>query len=80
LKKDFELSNNSEDFVKSADIEAWIKEKKIGISMKKFGMEMKKYCIIHKLNYIQNGNKRIFGKQSSVWFGLKAIIENTSEE
>jgi len=43
--------------------------------MKKIGMEMKKYAVINQLNDIISDGKRINGKVTQVWFGIKAIEE-----
>ena len=42
----YEITNNVDHFTKSADIDLWIKENKLNISITKFSMELKKYCSI----------------------------------
>ena len=69
--EDFEVTNNPADFVRSKDIEEWLVEKQLGITMKKFGMEMKKLCIIRKYENVKNEVKKIGGKPIRVWFGIK---------
>jgi hypothetical protein len=75
FKNDFELTNDANDFVCSADVQTWIDSKKLGVSMKKFGVDMKKYVILHKLNHIENKLKKIAGKPLRVWSGMKHIDE-----
>jgi phage/plasmid-associated DNA primase len=77
FKRDFEITNNENDFVTSNNIEEWINSKKLGISMKKFGMEMKKYITIHKLDNVENKVKKINGKGVQAWFGIQKILEDT---
>lgn len=70
---DFELTNNSADYVMSEDIQKWIDEKKLGISFTKFGIEMNKYCKIHNLENIGKKQKKLAGKNRKVWAGIKMI-------
>lgn len=76
---DFQLTNNEEDYVSSKDIEAWIKDHNLGITMKKFGMEMNKYKAIHKLDKIEGKSKKIRGKVVQVWIGIKMIEEEAPD-
>ena len=71
--EDFEVTNNPDDYVRSKDIEEWLVQKQLGITMKKFGAEMKKYSIIHKKENVDSKNKKLNGKVVKVWFGLKNI-------
>lgn len=75
FKNDFELTNDEDDYVTSKRIEEWIKANNLGITAKKFGMEMQKHKIIHKLDVIKSGGKKINGKNVQVWFGVKEIME-----
>jgi hypothetical protein len=75
FKNDYEITNNENDWVVSKAIEDWITEHKLGITMKKFGMEMRKYSTIHKLDKIENRVKKINGKGTQVWFGIKLMEE-----
>jgi len=80
FKQDFELTNDINDFVKSSVIQEWIKKSKLDTSMKKFGMLMKKECLLKKLNNIVSKDKKINGKCSQAWFGIKQIEEIQDEE
>jgi len=71
----FELSDNINDYILSSEIQEWLNEKNIGISMKKFGMEMKKYIIINNLKNIKNDAKSINGKSKQVWIGIKYMSD-----
>ena len=80
FKNDFELTNNENDFVKSSDIEDWIKQKTLGITMMKFSSEMKKYAIINKLENVYNKVKKVKGKSPMCWFGIKLIYETECDD
>ena len=60
--KDYNITDDVTDFIKSKDIQDWIDEKKLGISMTKFGMELNKYVVIHKLENVETKNKNSAGK------------------
>jgi hypothetical protein len=79
FKNDFEITNSGDDYVTSKVIEGWINDKKLGITMKKFGMEMKRYASINKKDKIDVIVKKIGGKPTRVWVGLKEIIEEVSD-
>jgi hypothetical protein len=72
---DFEITNNQDNYIPSKDIEYWITENKLGISMKKFGVDMKKYCAKNKLDNVYSKDKKINGKSVMAWFGVKKIEE-----
>jgi hypothetical protein len=76
---DYELTNDTADFVTSKSIEEWILSNKLGISMTKFGMEMNKYASIKKLENIKSKQKKIKGKPLMCWFGIKKIQEEEQE-
>lgn len=80
--KDFELTgNDKEDKVKSCDIEDWIKAKKLGVSMMKFAIEMKKFLKINNIEGVYNKDKKVAGKTSVYWLGIKrADIDDGVEE
>ena len=69
--ENFEITNSEDDFVRSKDIEEWIKESKLGITMTKFGIELKKHIEMKKYDKIINKYKKIEGKSVMCWFGIK---------
>lgn len=73
--EDYDITDKEDDFVYSTDVEAWLKEKRLGVSMKKFGMDMKQYIVKNKLVNVCNKLKKIGGKARQVWFGVKLINE-----
>jgi phage/plasmid-associated DNA primase len=73
--KDFELSQDEKDFVKSSDIEEWIKQTKIGISMTKFAIELKKYLTINKIENVFVKDRKVGGKTSKWWVGIKRLYD-----
>ena len=60
--KEFEITDNADDFVKSKDIDDWITEKNLGISMTKFGMELNKYTTIHKHEKVRRKSRKLEAK------------------
>jgi hypothetical protein len=73
---EFEITNNIEDdWVRSSEIEDWLKDSKSGISMTKFSKELKKYLTIHSHDQVNNKYKKIAGKAIMCWFGIKRINE-----
>jgi len=73
FQEDYEITDDENDYVLSKEIQEWINEKNIGISMKKFGMEMKKYIIINNLKNVKNDVKKVCGICKNVWTGIKYI-------
>ena len=80
LCEDYEITDNANDYVLSNDIETWLKEKKVGISMKRFGMDMKLYCVKNKLENVVSKLKKLRGKPRQVWTGIKLISENDDND
>jgi len=72
---DFEMTNLEKDWVASEDLQKWIDDKKLGISMSRFGNEMNKYCKINNLENVYSKPKKIHGKTKQVWYGIKFIQE-----
>ena len=50
--KDFEITNNENDFVKSSDINNWIVLNKLGITLQKFTNELKKHCVLENMDNV----------------------------
>jgi hypothetical protein len=73
FQEEYEITDNINDYILSREIQDWINEKKIGITMKKFGIEMKKYIISNNLKNVRNDVKRICGINKNIWFGIKYI-------
>ena len=67
----FEITNIDTDFVRSRDIEEWIKENKLGITMTKFGLELKKYIAMKGITNVSNKQKKLDGKGVMCWIGIK---------
>lgn len=76
---DYEITNNVNDYIKSADINFWLGEKNLGITFKKFTTELKQYCTIKKLFNVIGKDKKINGKCLRVWVGIKKIVETNNE-
>jgi phage/plasmid-associated DNA primase len=72
----FEITNDANHFTKSSDIEVWLKETKLNVSMTKFAIELKKYCSIKKYSNVESKNKKIAGKVPKVWIGIRLIIDD----
>jgi hypothetical protein len=81
LLKNYEITNNKEDFVLSTDLQEWVKDK--GITTKtgkiksnnitKLGRDINKYAEINKMTNVGTKVKKIAGKSTNVWIGIKMI-------
>lgn len=71
--QDFEITNNIEDKTPSCDINDWLLDKKLGITMKKLGMELKPYLIKNNFDMVENKFVSIRGKKQQAWTGIKQI-------
>jgi hypothetical protein len=77
---DYEISNDPNDFVKSSDVEEWLKKGKFLVTMTKLGLELNKYVKIHKLENVESKNKKIGGKAMKCWFGIKLMTDDNERE
>ena len=76
----YNISNDVKHNTPSRDIEAWIKDENIGITIKKFSIELKKYCQINKLINVESKQKKICNKNIQVWIGIEQIKEDDENE
>jgi len=79
FQHDFEITNDEKDFVQSRDIEMWIRNNNLGITMMKFSSEMKKYVAINKFEKVYNKIKKVNGKVPMCWFGVRMLIETSDD-
>jgi len=77
IKKNF---NEERYFVKSSEIDNWLKENKKDYSMKRFAIDLKQYCKLKGLGFVENKNKKISGKVQICWFGIKEIEEEEESD
>jgi phage/plasmid-associated DNA primase len=77
IKKNY---NEDMHFVKSSDIDTWLKEYKKDYSMKRFSIDLKRHCALKGLGYVANKDKKINGKVNKCWFGIKEIEEDSDDE
>lgn len=76
FQDEFEITNCSDDFVTSAEIEKWLTDGKYHVTGTKFGLEMKKYITVKKLENVKgNQVKKIKGKSVKVWKGIRRYEE-----
>jgi phage/plasmid-associated DNA primase len=68
---EFEITNNVSDYTTSNIMEKWMEEIRFGISYILFTKELKAYCQEQNFNIVKSGQKKICGKKSQVWFGVK---------
>jgi len=67
----FEITNNPEDFITSAEVQRWLADSEIGVTMVKLGKEIKSYCEKNNhTNYI-NKPKKIGGKLVQCYVGIR---------
>jgi phage/plasmid-associated DNA primase len=76
---DFEMTGKDCDYVLSSRLEEWIKNRRLGISMNKFGREITKYCVVNKVEGIENKGKKLGGKNRQVWIGIRERFEDTKD-
>lgn len=72
--EDYELTNDTEDIVKSSDLEAWLTSLRCGFTYKKFCSELKRHLIIKDFtNVVNKGMKNVKtgGRNVQVWVGMK---------
>ena len=69
----YEITNNPDDYIESNDIQKWIDEEKLGITMKKLAVDFKTFAN-NKHDKVEIGKKkRVDGKSTRVWTGIKEI-------
>ena len=78
--ENFEITDNVNHFTLSKDIEMWLTNEKIGITMTKFSMELKKYCKLKKYENIESKVKKLGGKAKQVWIGIKSINNDNDSD
>lgn len=79
FKDEFEITNDASDYIKSSDIQTWLDNKKLGITITKFGIEMNKYVALNKLDNVKSIQKKVAGKGMKVWCGIKMTSEIQEE-
>lgn len=79
LLNDFEFTNNPDDFIKSQDLQDWLTNGNKGISIKRLAVDLKKYISKHKLDNVVNKLKKIGGKATQCWFGIRQYLECDEE-
>lgn len=73
LQEDYNITGLESDFVLSSDLDVWIKEKKLAITMTKLGRDLNKYAELHNMEFLHNVIKKIGGKPKRGWSGIKLI-------
>ena len=71
LLDSYELTDNKDDFIRSIDLQDWLNGKNISIT--KLGREINKYAISKKYENIGTKVKKVEGKPTNVWTGIKLI-------
>jgi len=69
---DFEITNNTDDYILAADLQDWLKENS-KLSPTKFGVEFKNMCRRKKHDKVDKIRRRVEGKLCYVWTGIKLI-------
>ena len=70
---DYEISGDESHFVKSTDIQAWIDDNKLKISICKLAAELNKHCTIREINIKTGFSKKINNKTFRCWMGVRLI-------
>ena len=76
----FEVTDVATDYIRSSEIQYWLEQNKMGISMVKFTMDLKEYASKNKLKNIVRGDKKISGKTHKVWYGIRKPVETYEDE
>jgi hypothetical protein len=71
----YEITDDEKNYTRSKNIEDWIKDNKLGITMTKFGIELKKYVNMKKYENVMNKCKKLEGKSVMCWFGIKERVD-----
>jgi hypothetical protein len=89
FSNEYEFTNVKEDFITSDAIQVFIDRSKLNISIKKFTNELKDYCNTNNFKNIFPDVKKINGRSTRIWYGIKLIpfkfeendtVENVEEE
>lgn len=72
----YEFTNNTDDFIFSKDIGYWAEQNKLAMSTTKIALEIKKYVKKEGFDNICNKDKKVNGKTSVVWTGIRLRVYN----
>ena len=81
--KTFELTNDKKHFLPSESIKYWLFDHFKGTSMEKFAKQLKNYIKKTKFSskcVIENKAKKVTGKITQVWIGIRRIPEKEDKE
>ena len=71
FKQTFEFTDNIQDWVPSSELNEWVKNK--GVTMTKLGRDINKFAETKKLENVSAIRKKIDGKATQVWLGIREI-------
>jgi hypothetical protein len=71
FKQSFEFTDNVLDWVQSSELSEWVKNK--GVTMTKLGRDINKYAEKKKFENVSAIRKKIDGKATQVWRGIREI-------
>jgi hypothetical protein len=77
---EYEITNNSDDYITSDAIQVFIDRSKLNISIKKFTNELKDYCQVKNFIKVFPDVKKISGRSTRVWYGIRLIPYKFEEE
>ena len=70
---DFEITDDEGDFIKSSELNEWIIQQDLGITVQKFTNELKKHCVLKNFSNVKSKLKKLNGRPVTVWVGVKRI-------
>jgi hypothetical protein len=73
----YEITDDPDDYVLSSDIQKWLTDESLGITLTKFGLEMNRYCHINKRTVISK-TKKVNGRGCKVWTGCRLIPDESA--
>jgi hypothetical protein len=78
--RDFQITNDNNDFITNNMIEKWSNEKKLNLSVSKISREIKKHAHINSYKCVINTTKNINKKKERGWVGIKIVVNDEIEE
>ena len=76
----YQITNDPNDYVLSSDIQKWLTDEKLGITVTKFGLELNRYCHIKKHTEVRSKDKKVHGKTVKVWIGCRLAPDEDSPD
>jgi phage/plasmid-associated DNA primase len=80
FQEDYKITDDENDWVRSSEIEEWLKNKNLGISMKRFAKDMKLHCVQKHYKNVMSKQKKAGGLNRWSWFGIRRLRETDESD